>query len=415
MQTSTKGFRARLILGAGAVVAALATISTDAHATRYEVPNNAPDRVLNDGVCSLREAIRASNLSQQVDSCPAGEAQNEIVIVGNPAVAVELTLPEVIEVTSWVTLNAPDGPGFRQAIRGNDTRFVVRKGGYLSVSALNFTQFKGTPLEVQGGEIAGRGLVRALLLFVNSEISWNTYAGAISQTMGILNTSGRVYMKDSSIHHNTSIKGGGIYNQSGILSVYGTAIYANTVTQYGGGIHNVGSGAKAQLYNVTLSGNLASIEGGGLYNGSGAIAELYSTTITGNRSAAGAGVSAKSGGTATIEHSIVSGNTNLSGSLRDCAGALVSQGYSLLQSCSETPSATGDIRNVSANLSSLTFPLSTQSWKLPPWHAPLPASPVINVIPVGTNDCVTLAGITDQIRNPRLVGAACDIGSIERQ
>lgn len=398
----------------------LGVTASPAQAVFYQVPNYAADSFNTDGRCSLREALRAIKDRVVVDTCPAGDAfWNEIQITGDPARALQLTISDPIEIKSYVSIYANYGPGFYQAIKGGYAQFVVLPGGQLELSGLKITAFKVAPFNVKAGFIQGQGFVRGRLYFGGGELSFNNPAGGLDQTAGIMNDGGDVSLSNLSIHHNTgAIKGGAVYNK-GLLTMNNVSMYANEVSQYGGAIHSVGgTTVKTTLFNCTISGNKAGIAGGGIYNGEGTT-DLSWTTITKNRAEnlEGAGVLGGAGvyvvsGTLITRRTIISDNVTSGYLADDCTGKVTSTGYNLLQKCPGATSGTGDVRNVSAQLSALTFP-STDQWTLTPYHMPNSNSPAFNAIPNG----VCIPGPDDQInrRRPATTGTACDIGSIERQ
>lgn len=418
MKSSKQNIRTIGARTAAAFVAAGALlVSAGAQATVYQVRNSARDALGIDGVCSLREAIRAANTRQQVDSCPAGtDGWNEIDIIGEAATTLNLALTDRIDITSNIWIIAQQGPGFRQSIVGNRSGgFRVQPGAFLGMQSVKVKGFTSTPLTVLGGVVPNRGFLRGQLTLTDCEVAENHGANSISQTMGISSVSGEVVIYSSSIHDNDgAIKGGGIVNQDGRLDVNGSTIYNNKVDQYGGAIHNSGNGATASIYNSTLTGNTAKLGGGGLYSVSGASADVIWSTITANASQGGGGIDLASG-VVRIKRSVVSGNKNTGPFAGiDCKGVLTSQGYNLLERCDGTVSATGDIRDKGAALGALSFPTGT-NWYLPAYHTPGAASPAVNAIPSGTEECSSFFAPDDEIRNHRLVGGKCDMGAIERQ
>ncbi len=91
---------------------------------------------------------------------------------------------------------------------------------------------------------------------------------------------GTLHLTDCTLSGNSaSVKGGGLYNPSGSTAyLTDDTIANNAVLGNGGGVYNAG---KLTLTNCTVSGNSASGNGGGLYNNSGNVS-LYSTIVAGN-------------------------------------------------------------------------------------------------------------------------------------
>jgi uncharacterized repeat protein (TIGR01451 family) len=176
---------------------------------------------------------------------------------------------------------------------------------------------------------------------------------------------------------NSAEEGCGIYN-SGIMTLTNSTVSGNTTSMMGGGIFNGGLGSRTvTLSNSTVSGNTANT-GGGIYS---------------------------SGGTVTLQNTILAGNVT-SGTGPDCYGTIGTSGYNLIgdtSGCTFSP-GTGDLTNIDAKLGPLQDnggPTET--------HALLPGSPAIDHIPPGT------CPATDQRGVPRPQGGQCDIGAVEMQ
>lgn len=107
--------------------------------------------------------------------------------------------------------------------------------------------------------------------------------------------------------------GGAILNNGGNLTVSGCTLRGNSA-QHGGAIRSntVLNGVKTTLVNSTITGNIASIRGGGIDNFQG-LTEVIHCTITGNTAPTGEGGGIGSlGDTATLTsvgHSIITGNS----------------------------------------------------------------------------------------------------------
>jgi len=127
--------------------------------------------------------------------------------------------------------------------------------------------------------------------------------------------------------------GGGVYNDTnGNLGVNSSTISGNTATDLGGGIFNTAAGDALEISEVvrssTFSGNSAE-KGGAIYN-SGNLG-VGSSTITGNLAALEGGGIFNGSGTAAIidiRSSIIAGNTAENGP--DVAGTFDSGGFNLI-------------------------------------------------------------------------------------
>jgi hypothetical protein len=143
--------------------------------------------------------------------------------------------------------------------------------------------------------------------------------------------------------------GGGLYNDFATVTINDTAIVSNTAT-FGGGI---GNGGVLTLNNVTISGNAARRDGGGLYilvppplasetapaGSLGIYADLLHVTLAGNvadsdntASGDGGGLFVTAPATASVHSTLLATNLDLGGQKPQCAGSVLSAGYNLLQS-----------------------------------------------------------------------------------
>jgi hypothetical protein len=212
--------------------------------------------------------------------------------------------------------------------------------------------------------------------------------------------------------------GGGIYNE-GVLTLTSSAVTGNRATLFGGGIENE-SGDTLTLRNVTVSSNFAHSDSGGIDNNGGTVL-LVNSTITANTADADADGNGSGGGffdfgagTFELRNTIVANNSDASGDgtiAPDCLGGPTSLGHNLIgntSSCDWVP-ATGDVLGMPAILGPLADnggPAAT--------HALLPGSPAIDAgdpAPPGSGGSSCEA--TDQRGLSRTLGGRCDIGTYE--
>jgi fibronectin-binding autotransporter adhesin len=108
---------------------------------------------------------------------------------------------------------------------------------------------------------------------------------------------------------NQAIDGGGLYNDSGTLTVDGSAVSGNSASNQGGGIFNIA------ILNVqngsTLGGNKASDNGGGIYNDDSGVVTVEGSTIVANTATNGygGGIATNGMGKVTVDGSAVSANS----------------------------------------------------------------------------------------------------------
>ena len=131
--------------------------------------------------------------------------------------------------------------------------------------------------------------------------------------------------------NHATLSGGGLVNDGGTLEVNGTTFYGNTAgAEVGGGIAALtGAGT---ITNSTFSGNTARNEGGGIYNGAAATMAIHLSTVTGNaatrNTAQGGGISAN--GPTTLNHVLVAGNSTNRVEGTDFSGSFTSVGVNFV-------------------------------------------------------------------------------------
>ena len=183
--------------------------------------------------------------------------------------------------------------------------------------------YDGT-VTMYGGTISGNTASRygggvcnyGTLTMENVTISGNT---AATSGGGVYIYNGTLTMENVTVSDNTAnnsedtyeANGGGICCYAGTLTIRGGTISGNEIkgtSSYGGGI-TVGSGATAEITDVTISGNISDYSGGGITVGNGTTVKITDVTISGN-TAYNSGGGVCNYGTFTMENSTVSGNTS---------------------------------------------------------------------------------------------------------
>jgi len=221
---------------------------------------------------------------------------------------------------------------------------------------------------------------------------------------GIANSStGTVSVTNCTISGNMApLDGGGIFNSGTIIVTYSTLTGNSTVGGLGGGIANYGT---LKVINSTLSGNSAS-GGGGISNTGGGAVSLTNSTLSGNSASNGGGISTS--GTVNVNNTIIANSTG--GDVFRVSGT-VNASYSLIEDGLTAVNGTNsNNRTGDPNLGPLTNnggPTQT--------HALQYGSSAINA---GSNalavDASSVALTTDQRGSgfPRLQGTV-DIGAVE--
>jgi hypothetical protein len=240
------------------------------------------------------------------------------------------------------------------------------------------------------------------VILANSTLNGNSAADG----GGILNTGTLTFTNSALSGNSASVYGGGIYNSSGTVSLYNSTLNGNSTDNIGGGIWNSNQGV-VSLNNSTLNGNSAD-DGGGIWNNG--IVTLTHSTLSGNSASTyGGGIYNNINGNLSLNNSIVANNPTGG----DCFGAITSQGYNIDSDDTCNLTATGDITNTDPLLGPLQDNGSNTLT-----HALLPGSPAIERIPDGVNNCQA-GNSTDQRGYIRAGGGAgqggvaCDMGAYE--
>ena len=196
--------------------------------------------------------------------------------------------------------------------------------------------------------------------------------------------------------------GGGIYQNSGSLTIFGSTVSDNTAVRGGGVFTNSGTFV---MTNSTVSGNSATGEGGGVRLGGTGTRILNNVTVTDNT---GGGVWTTSGSTNLFRNAVIAGNDGL-----DCNSNFVtSAGHNVVGSFSGCgfDVALGDQINVA---DPVLGPLADNGGPTLT-HALLAGSPALdagNPAAPGSGGDACLSG--DQRGAIRPGGAICDAGAFE--
>ncbi|MDA1050348.1 MAG: Ig-like domain repeat protein [Planctomycetota bacterium] len=118
---------------------------------------------------------------------------------------------------------------------------------------------------------------------------------------------GTLIVSHSVISGNLGFAGGGIYSNSGDVTIHNSTISGNTTSNpgSGGGIYSAGN---LTISNSTLSGNTASNRGGGISNNGNVT--ISNSTLSGNTAGnVGGGINSFNMGAVTVNNSIFTGST----------------------------------------------------------------------------------------------------------
>ncbi|QPP06623.1 hypothetical protein G4Z16_09670 [Streptomyces bathyalis] len=270
----------------------------------------APTRVPCNDVAALKTAITSANT-------------NGRGIVLAPRCTYFLTAADnaddgLPEITGNVRVSGGEGTTIRRAPGTSAFRiFHVKQGGGLSLESLTVRGGESAPVSASdgGGIYSERGTVRLTDVTVRS----NTSSGLGG---GIASLRGRLLLKDTTVRDNSASWGGGV-GTSGTMTMRGGALSDNEVSNWGGGLANgggtqldhvsvddnvtgqLGGGIATMAVNdesgplrmnfTRVRGNIAQIDGGGMYLGADEPTTLFRSSVSRNVANGGPG---KGGGIA---------------------------------------------------------------------------------------------------------------------
>jgi choice-of-anchor C domain-containing protein len=366
--------------------------------------------------------------------------------IGAFEVAHSLTLIGAI----GATLDA-QGAGTVLTVADGNTVVLVGltvKGGSATAGGGVYTGF-GTTLTLTDSTVTGNvvgpngngaGIFNhGTLVLNNSSVTGNSGGfgggGIYNNQNGIVRLAASTISGNSTdISGDIASNGGGIYNDSGTVTIDNSTISNNTTHNGGGGLFNVGT---MTVRTSTISGNTA------IFSGGGGIANISSTLTVGNSTIAGNNASWGGGiyttGKLTISDTTIALNTSPAGSgggifsqfnppvlvgasiiaanvgdncLLDGPSQLTDAGYN------DDDAATCGFSTANHSLPNtdpLLDPAGLQENGGPNQTIALQAgSPAIDAIPPGANGCGTTV-TQDQRGISRPQGAGCDIGAFEVQ
>ena len=269
--------------GSGTTYADGATYPFAADATLYAqwvvgiIVNSADDTIVNDGFCTLREAITNANADDQSGStdCAAGSGADVITFAADYTIT--LVGSQLPVVTSEITIT---GNGAANTIIQAHANPNVATYRVLRISAAGNLTLDGVTVRngkaLEGGGIYNEG---------TATISASTLSGnTADDSGGGISNFGTATIAASTLSGNTATFGGGGISNRASLSVTNSTLAENTATSAGGGAIESGNFGTATLINVTISGN-ASASQAAVWNESGTL-HLTNTLIANSTGAA---------------------------------------------------------------------------------------------------------------------------------
>ena len=222
------------------------------------------------------------------------------------------------------------------------------------------------------------------------------YHGGAIHNHGTL-TLNKVVVSDSAVVA-TGWGGGGLTTAGGATAALEqVTVSGNSAQVNGGGIENLGG---LSLINATISGNAAKGQGGGVWHSGATFSALNSVTIAGNSAMTGGGGGLARGGGTTlyVSKTILAGNPG-----GNCTGTPTSFGSGWnVSSDNSCPFANVGDRNAT---DPQLGPLQDNGGGIPT-RRPAPTSPVVDLIP-------TPCSSNDQRGVSRPQGPGCDSGAVE--
>ncbi|MFV9507452.1 MAG: choice-of-anchor Q domain-containing protein [Oscillochloridaceae bacterium umkhey_bin13] len=276
---------------------------------------------------------------------------------------------------------------------------VAMLGGGATITASSLTEnvaFQGGGLFIGGDPPAEVSLSTSL--FEANQASFFRLNGAGGG--GIYNE-GRLLIAQTTLAGNRGRLGGGVahFGPEGQVQIVDSTLYANGA-ELGGGLW-ISAGRDHTLLNTTLSGNEASLAGGGLYH-STASTSLRHLSLVNNLAQRGANLAAPSGEVLVQALLLAAPRTGGNCSFEDFSSPLQSQGANLADdgSCAFAGLADRNFADlVPGDLREHGGPTLT--------HLPNVSSPALDAAPI------TGCPATDQRGLPRPAGRQCDSGATE--
>jgi|GEM_PF-3269795 len=281
-----------------------------AHTETIQVNTTFPG-ILNDGLCSIAEAIKAANSDQQADGCPAGNGEDTILLdaktyllinvdnftdgpnglpVIQSPIVIQNVNPSLVEATIKRDFNiVADPPNAFIDLAPRMRIFRVGSQGSLTLKGLRIDRgFVGTSsdinsLENHGGAILNTGklsLQNVMIRFNKStgsgggiyttgELSISKHSELLlnetAVSGGAISGSGKVIIRESLLENNRAMSGGAINIQTteqspSQLTLVNTLLTTNRANQ--GGAIVVDSKTTLRLLQTTIYKNRATSTGG---------------------------------------------------------------------------------------------------------------------------------------------------------
>ncbi|HJQ34324.1 MAG TPA: choice-of-anchor Q domain-containing protein [Pyrinomonadaceae bacterium] len=424
------------------------------------VVNSTADVIdINDGRCTLREAMVSANTnispgSALAGECAAGSSSGSDVIDLthiSGTIRHNTILPEI---SSDMTINGP-GVGLL-TVSGNHVsqNFSIKAGATVSINNLKISDgysflpagegiYSDGPLTLTNCVVSdnytengtGGGIYSdSSLTIINSTISGNhaVHGG------GIVSVGGLTLINSTVSNNSAQYNGAGLYLSAfRTVTIINSTVSGNSAGAAAGGIY---TSAPTTITNSTVSGNSSDLHGGGVWVDQGIVA-INNCTIFNNRSnhdnqgnEGGGGISrinSPYSGTATLKNTIVAGNFRGTGATRDDINGEIdpSSSFNLIGDGTNLTGITNG--NAGNQVGSSTSPINPALFGLANYggptltHLPMPTSPAINAgsnanLPADTADLNNNGNAVEPlpvdqrgVGFARVVSGRVDIGAVE--
>lgn len=236
------------------------------------------DDDVDNGNCTLREAMTAANTNMAVDGCVAGTfGEDSIDLTG---LAGEMHLTANMPFTEEdLSINGP----------GESVLTIHADGSEDSVFRIKSNTFQVTVhisgLRITGGAVTGNG--GAIYVYPGNTLNLSSCKidnnSASLDGGGIINDQAALTLTDCVLANNTALKKGGAIANLGQMRLVNTQIDNNEASENGGGIWSWSFNGDTELYSCTVEANTAGYNGGGLHNDnmSGSM-KVVNSSISGN-------------------------------------------------------------------------------------------------------------------------------------
>jgi hypothetical protein len=249
----------------------------------------------------------AAELAVAITTVNAGGENDTVVLTAD--IELDAVLPEINKASGELTIEGGSYTLNRNAGAGTAFRVLTVTNGVVVIENLTIsggqTPEIGELIEQRGGGIY---IDSGTLTLTNCTVSGNSAA----DWGGGIFSFGTVILTNCTVSNNSARQGGGgIDHRNGTMTLTNCTVSNNTAGYGGGGIdHRNGT---MTLTNCTVSGNSAESLGGGIVNSNNGTMTLTNCTVSGNSARQGGGIDNNINGTMILTNCTVSGNSSNSG------------------------------------------------------------------------------------------------------